>query len=66
MKENKSECIKVIVRCRPISEKEIAANHVRVVDVSPNEGTIQLKNPKQDVREDQPRIFTFDAVYDWK
>ncbi|KAK3101800.1 hypothetical protein FSP39_006442, partial [Pinctada imbricata] len=61
---NKSECVKVVVRCRPIDEKEIKAGHERIVDMDSKRGLIEVHNPKNRSSE-PPKSFTFDAVYDW-
>ncbi|KAH9500474.1 Kinesin-like protein kif3b [Bulinus truncatus] len=63
-KSNKSESVKVVVRCRPLNEKEIADGHVRVVDMDVKRGVIEVKNPKAGNTE-PPKKFTFDSVYDW-
>ncbi|XP_048730385.1 kinesin-like protein KIF3B isoform X2 [Ostrea edulis] len=59
-----AECVKVVVRCRPLDEKEIRDGHERIVDMDVNKGTITIHNPKGSNSE-PPRNFTFDAVYDW-
>ncbi|XP_065072197.1 kinesin-II 95 kDa subunit-like [Rhopilema esculentum] len=58
-----AECVKVVIRCRPMNEKEIAAGHDRVVDMNVKKGNVMLRNPSK--KEEAPREFTFDAVYDW-
>lgn len=59
----KSECVRVVVRCRPMSEQEIAANYERVVDMDVARGMVILRNPNSS--DGNLRDFTFDAVYDW-
>ncbi|GAB1609860.1 kinesin-like protein KIF3B [Argonauta hians] len=59
-----AEAVKVVVRCRPINDKELADGHERVVDMYPNRGVIEIRNPKS-VPGDVHRTFTFDSVYDW-
>ncbi|KAL3841790.1 hypothetical protein ACJMK2_019899 [Sinanodonta woodiana] len=59
----KAECVKVVVRCRPMDEKEVAAGYDRVIEMNVKKGTIELKNPKSNG--EAPRTFTFDSVYDW-
>lgn len=58
-----SEAIKVIVRCRPLSEAEIKEGHQSIVSIDSNRGVIEIKNPK-DLNE-PPKTFTFDAIYNW-
>lgn len=59
---DKSEAVKVIVRCRPLSVSEISDGHQSVVDVLTNRGVIELRNPKEP--NETPKVFTFDSVYD--
>ena len=59
-KSGKSECIRVIIRCRPINQTEVNAGRECVVHMNPNKGEIQIKKSQEDV----PKIFTFDCVYD--
>ncbi|XP_065919368.1 kinesin-like protein KIF3B [Dysidea avara] len=59
----KSESVKVVVRCRPMSEQEIASNYERVVDMDVARGMVIIKNPNS--TDSNLRDFTFDAVYDW-
>lgn len=47
-----------------MSEKEKVAENVRVVDVWPSRGVIEITNPKDNARENK-KMFTYDAVYDW-
>eukprot|EP00948_MAST-09A_sp_MAST-9A-sp1_P002300 g2300.t1 len=65
--QKKDECVRVVVRVRPISSKEVDDERVVVVtceqDVNDaHQGQISLKNPKADERE-PPKLFTFDCVY---
>ncbi|XP_078092753.1 kinesin-like protein KIF3B isoform X2 [Mustelus asterias] len=59
-----SESVKVVVRCRPMNEKEIAGGYGRVVDIDAKLGQILVKNPRGGPSE-LPKTFTFDAVYDY-
>jgi len=45
-KTKSSECVKVVVRCRPLNRKEIEENHENVVDMDLKLGQVQVKNPK--------------------
>lgn len=54
----------MVVRCRPLSEKEKIADDVRVVDAWPSRGVIEITNPKDRAKETK-KTFTYDAVYDW-
>ncbi|CAH8572291.1 unnamed protein product [Dicrocoelium dendriticum] len=59
----KSESVKVVVRCRPMNERETADGHQLCVNIDAKNGTIELHNPRKR-GEEPPRRFTFDAVYD--
>ncbi|KAL0879146.1 hypothetical protein ABMA27_002941 [Loxostege sticticalis] len=54
-----NECVKVVVRCRPLSEKEKNEGYDEVVKVWPERGAVQVYNPKG-----QDKLFTYDAAYD--
>jgi len=58
------ECVKVVVRCRPMSEKEVNNGYDRLVEITTTKGLIELSNRKSGNTEAAKR-FTFDAVYDW-
>ncbi|XP_027000758.1 kinesin-like protein KIF3B [Tachysurus fulvidraco] len=60
-----SESVKVVVRCRPMNEKERAANFESVVSVDVNLGQIVVRNPRSRSTHEHPKVFTFDSVYDW-
>ncbi|XP_078494760.1 kinesin family member 3B [Ciona intestinalis] len=62
-KSKSSECVKVVVRCRPLNQKEVEGNHESVVTMDVKSGQVQIKNPKSP--NDPPKSFTFDAIYDW-
>ncbi|XP_055957716.1 kinesin-like protein KIF3B [Patella vulgata] len=62
-KPKSAECVKVVVRCRPMNEKETADHHVGVVEMDVNKGVIAVKNINNPG--DPPKTFTFDSVYDW-
>lgn len=55
------EAIRVIVRCRPMSERETSQGHQNVVTVDSSRGVIEVREKDQ-----PPKAFTFDAVYDQK
>mmetsp|Transcript_48126 Transcript_48126/g.113987 ORF Transcript_48126/g.113987 Transcript_48126/m.113987 type:complete len:746 (+) Transcript_48126:59-2296(+) len=58
------ECVRVVVRCRPMSRKEVEDNRKRIIEMNLELGEITVKNPEADPRE-LPKPFTFDQVYDW-
>ncbi|XP_073678957.1 kinesin-like protein KIF3B [Garra rufa] len=64
-KSKSSESVKVVVRCRPMNEKERAANFERVVSVDVKLGQVAVRNFRGASSHDHPKVFTFDSVYDW-
>ncbi|XP_067095492.1 kinesin-like protein KIF3B isoform X1 [Osmerus mordax] len=61
-KSKSSESVKVVVRCRPMNDKERAANFERVVSVDVKLGQVVVRPPRG---HEHPKVFTFDSVYDW-
>ena len=59
-----SECVKVVVRCRPLSSKETAAKRQKVVDMDLKMGQITVSGTKRDKNTKVVKTFTFDQVYD--
>ncbi|KAK6751133.1 hypothetical protein RB195_002854 [Necator americanus] len=57
----KQETVRVIVRCRPLSEAEISQGHQSIVSMYPDRGLVELRNPKE--LQDPSKDFTFDAIY---
>ncbi|XP_051948149.1 kinesin-like protein KIF3B [Xyrauchen texanus] len=64
-KSKSSESVKVVVRCRPMNEKERVANFERVVSVDVKLGQVYVRNPRGASSHTHPKVFTFDSVYDW-
>lgn len=57
---NKGECVKVVIRCRPMSRQEETDNRENVVEMSVKDGVARVRKPlTRDFKD-----FTFDAVYD--
>ncbi|XP_030319631.1 kinesin-like protein KIF17 [Calypte anna] len=56
-----SEAVKVIVRCRPMSEREKALGCKEVVSMESTRGQCFLQNPT--ATSEPPKQFTFDGVY---
>ncbi|KIH64435.1 kinesin motor domain protein [Ancylostoma duodenale] len=61
LRSGKQEAVRVIVRCRPLSEVEIGQGHQSIVSMYPDRGLVELRNPK-DLQEPS-KDFTFDAIY---
>ena len=59
------ECVQVVVRCRPLNEKEIEFGHDQCVNMDSKRGVVEIRNPKMLEATDPGKTFTFDAVYDW-
>ena len=58
-----SETVKVVIRCRPMSEKEMSQGHECVVEINLKANDIFVSKPGVD---EAPKQFTFDACFDWK
>ena len=63
MLKDKSESVKVVVRCRPLGNKEMEEQRECIVNVDMNACFIQVYNP-QNIKE--IKSFTFDHTYDWR
>jgi len=48
------ECVKVLIRCRPLSPKEVEDGRQMIVQMDTKRGEIVIKNPKADSSE-QPK-----------
>jgi len=59
--KKKTECVKVVVRCRPILGHEKEQQRDIIVFVDEKDGSIQVKHPKNP--SEKPKTFTFDYVY---
>jgi len=57
-----SETVKCVIRCRPMSQKEMQAGHQVVVNMKLKTGEIFIDKPESN---EPPKQFTFDSVYDW-
>jgi hypothetical protein len=58
------ESVKVVVRCRPMNSKETAEGRKDVVAVAVPENRVTITNPDPNAISQDPKSFTFDAVYD--
>ncbi|XP_005184928.1 kinesin-like protein Klp68D [Musca domestica] len=58
-----NECVQVVVRCRPMSNKERSEGYDEVISVYPKRGVIEISN-QTDTQKEQRKVFTYDAVYD--
>ena len=55
------EAVKVVIRCRPFSEKELAAGHSEIVHVDTQNATVSIRDPRT---ESEQKTLTFDSVFD--
>ncbi|CAF3583540.1 unnamed protein product [Rotaria sp. Silwood2] len=71
-KGGKDESVRVVVRCRPMSDKEQDSGCERVVDIDNQRRQVSIRRPKNENTQrmtssgDDVHNFYFDAVYDWK
>jgi len=61
-RSKQGECVRVVVRVRPLNSKERQDGHEVVAVPDEENATISLKNPDGSESE-QPKMFTFDQVY---
>jgi len=59
-KPNAGECVKVVIRCRPMSRQEQIDNRENIVNLDAKAGAARVMKPGTKDEKD----FTFDAVYD--
>ncbi|KAJ7563194.1 hypothetical protein O6H91_03G100000 [Diphasiastrum complanatum] len=58
------ERVQVVVRCRPLSEKEIADGHQNCVIVDAERNTVEIHGSGRRGSQDMaPKVFTFDRTY---
>lgn len=61
-RKQESECIQVVVRCRPRNKKEITEERAPIITIDSKSRQVSIKNPIEP--DQQPKSFTFDATYD--
>ena len=57
--EKQSECVRVVIRCRPLSDMENNQGRMNAVQMDRENGEVNVKKPGDDI----PKRFTFDSVY---
>ena len=61
------ECVKVIVRCRPLNDREKGLKSSVVVDIPPDSGQVQIVKPEKARSPggsgSEPKSFKFDSSY---
>lgn len=60
--EARRERVQVVVRCRPLSEREIVEGRQSCVQVDPQRCTVQVRGGRPS--EQTTKLFTFDRTYD--
>lgn len=55
--------MKVVIRCRPLSDGEKEKNCARVVEMNTSTGLVEVRKPN--APKEAPKSFTFDSVFDW-
>ena len=58
----KAENIKVVVRCRPLSKKEVEKGFKPIVDIDNSKGLVHLNKLNED---GEPKSFSFNSAYAW-
>lgn len=61
--ESATDNVRVVVRCRPLSEIEIANGHESAVDIDDETMTMTVRNISTTNGELLPKTFTFDAIF---
>ena len=59
----KSECVHVVLRCRPMNKKELQAGYKQAVDIDTKSGSVSIIDHGSGGKE-EPKRFTFDSCYD--
>ncbi len=59
-----NECVRVVVRARPMNSKEVSDARKSVVDVRSEDGSVTMRNPDTGAVASDAKSFTFDAAYD--
>lgn len=57
-----SECVRVVVRCRPLFGKEIGEDRKKILFMDPKNAVATLQKPGGEMKD--AKDFTYDAVYD--
>lgn len=59
---SQNETVKVVIRCRPLSTKEMEAGNDVITKINTKSGEIFVSKPSSD---EAPKQFTFDMAFDW-
>ncbi|CAD8056087.1 unnamed protein product [Paramecium sonneborni] len=58
----KFECVRVVIRCRPLNDTEKKDGRVCIVNMDTKNGQVTVRNPK--IVDEVPKQFTFDQIFD--
>lgn len=58
-----AEAVKVVVRCRPMNQKELDDGRKSIVQMNPATGLVQVNNPEPSAGDEGVKKFTFDKVF---
>lgn len=61
MSNKNDECVRVVVRCRPLSSTETQDGRKMIVNIATTRGEISIQGDPNE----PPKTFAFDSVYDW-
>ena len=59
--QEKTECVQVVVRCRPLSGTERTNNNTDIVEMDPSMGQVRIKSISE--KDATPKSFTYDSVF---
>jgi hypothetical protein len=58
---SEKESVKVVMRCRPFSEREKEGGYANCVDINKDTASVSIKSQNSS---DPAKLFTFDSVFD--
>eukprot|EP01135_Chromosphaera_perkinsii_P002471 Nk52_evm77s223 gene=Nk52_evmTU77s223 len=64
MESENNQNVKVVIRCRPLMEKEVQDGYETIVKMDSTLGQVTVTNPNPKPGIEPKRSFTFDAVFD--
>ena len=65
MPPGNDECVRVMVRCRPMNRKETENGSRNVIEVDKQVNQIIIMSADEQDDNNANRVFTFDSVYGW-
>lgn len=58
--KKQSECVRVVIRVRPLSSTEVKDNREKIVNMDYDKGEVIVKRSNDN---EPPKVFTFDSTY---